>query len=723
MLPGRQGGGSSNFLVAVRCRHLDAREEAAASLRFARRGGTRLHCVFLNRPAPSSLTPEATAAAYFPRGGGSRASVVLVDPDACTDFTAKGRSSVVLAEGPSLLMQLGAEELQRVLTGHDGVRCFNFDEVFPPAVTNEEIYTALVQGLVIAAENGYNGTVFAYGQTGTGKSYTVFGERDNGVPGLCTLVAADLFGQRSRPAWLHDTCVPVSGVGGPSQQGRESKRMVFVSFIELYNERLRDLLVDPATATQAASAPSQKEGSRGRRLLFSRYDDLDIVEHPVHGVQVPHAKSIRVRCVEELERLLEEGDRRRTKASTASNKLSSRSHAILQFTVRLCMGAAGDQGDACCTRHIVADRSETQALCSFLTAKLWMVDLAGSERVSGFESLTTAVATAGSVAHGTCGVPHQRDSRRREGSNINRSLLALGNCIKALGRACRQQQQQQHMYTASGDSSSCTFHSLRHQKQHAIHTGYKTAAFEVHVPYRDSKLTRLLKDSLGGNTRTVMLATISPSCTSFEETLSTLKYASRARRITRQVRQNILVEAADGEEGEDRNDEGEKEEELPETVHGGSRGASSDGNGKWASERESNHRLRLLELEAEVRCLQTQLHVARAAARKMGLPRSIEDDVKEVAPVVSTTTASSVVSDGESGKLMELDRCWEIYEQTRCELQALVRERATASARRENGLGIPRDLGNKGPIRELLRQERKNALLWERQRRIDAFLL
>ncbi|EKF38153.1 kinesin-like protein, putative [Trypanosoma cruzi marinkellei] len=499
--------------------------------------------------------------------------------------------------------------------------------------------------------------------------------------------------------------------------------MIFVSFLELYNERLRDLLVDPATATQAASVPSQEEGIRSRRLLFSRYDDLDIVEHPVHGVQVPHAKSIRVRCVEELEKLLEEGDRRRTKASTASNKVSSRSHAILQFTVRRCMGAAVDQGDASCTRHIVTDRRETQALCSFLTAKLWMVDLAGSERVSGFESLTTAVATAGNVAHGTCGVPHQRDSRRREGSNINRSLLALGNCIKALGRACRQQQQQQHMYSASGDSSSSTLHSLRQPKQHAIHTRYKTAAFEVHVPYRDSKLTRLLKDSLGGNTRTVMLATISPSCTSFEETLSTLKYASRARRITRQVRQNVLVEAADGDEGENETDEGEKEEELPETVHGGSRGALPDGNGKWASERESNNRLRLLELEAEVRSLQTQLHVAQAAAKKMGLPRFIEEEVKDVTPVVETTAASSVVSDGENGKRIELDRCWKIYEQTRCELQALVRERATASAGRENGLGILRDLGNKGPIRELLRQERKNALLRERQRRIDAFLL
>ncbi|RNF03811.1 putative kinesin-like protein [Trypanosoma rangeli] len=711
MLPGRQGSERANFVVAVRCRRLDAREEVAASPRLVRRGSGRQSCILLNCPAPPSTVPAATVRPV--ERGESQASVVLVDPYARGDATALWRSCAASPEGSSLQLQLDVEGLRRALSGQDGVRCFNFDAVFPPSATNEEIYAALVQRLVIDAENGYNGTVFAYGQTGTGKSHTVFGEKGEGVPGLCTLVAADLFGQRSRPTWLPGTGVPACVVRGPPQQEMVQRSMIFVSFMELYNERLRDLLVDPATVAAAESVQGWMKGMRCGRPSSCRYDDLEVVEHPLHGVQVPHATRVRVHCVAELEQLLEEGGGRRTKAATATNKASSRSHAIVQFTVRRCIGDVLEAADAGGGRHVEADRREAQVLCSFLTAKLWMVDLAGSERVSGFASLTAAAPAGRSGAHGIGGVPCQLDGRRREGANINRSLLALGNCIKALGTACRQQRRRGAVF--GGDAASYASHLRRQQ---TVFTRSKTSPWEVHVPYRDSKLTRLLKESLGGNTRTVMLATVSPSCTCFEETFSTLRYAARARSITRQVRQNFVVAAADSEDEADA--EGNVEA-VPTTAHGGDCGASSDRDRAWVAERQANHRLRLLELEAEVRSLRTQLHVAEAATEKMGLPRS-GDDLTGVSPAVSAT-ASTVSSDSGTSEGIDVDRCWAIYNQTRRELQALLQERAAASARREDVAGGPRILGNKEPIRELLRQERQNALLQERQRRIDAFLL
>ncbi|RNF23650.1 putative kinesin-like protein [Trypanosoma conorhini] len=708
MLPGRQGGGRANFVVAVRCRRLDAREEVVASPRFARCGSARQHCVLLNRPA--TPPPSAAAAAHSGGGGELQASVVLVDPDARGDPTARWRNcGAASPEGTSLQLRLDAEGLRRALAGLDGVRCFNFDAVFPPTATNEEIYAALVQRLVVAAENGYNGTVFAYGQTGTGKSHTVFGETDEGVPGLCTLVAADLFGQRRRPAWLPDPGAPARLVRAPSQQAREETSMIFVSFMELYNERLRDLLVDPATATAAEGVQGRMEGTRGRRPPSCRYDDLEVVEHPLHGVQVPRATSVRVRCVAELQQLLEEGGRRRTKAATTSNKASSRSHAIVQFIVRRRIGDVADAADARDARQVAAGRREEEALCSFLTAKLSMVDLAGSERVSGFAGLTTAASAEGSGAHSFGGVPRQPDSRRREGSNINRSLLALGNCIKALGTACRRPRR---MGAAFGSDTAAYVSHLRRQQALSAQGNAPTCA--AHVPYRDSKLTRLLKQSLGGNTQTVMLATVSPSCACFEETLSTLKYAARARSITRQVRQNFLLAASD-------NEADEAEGNVPPTAHDGGRVASSDNNCAWEAERQANDRLRLLELEAEVRSLRTQLHVAEAATEKLGLPRS-GGDLTDVTPVVSAA-ASTVGSDDVAGRSMDVDRCWAIYKETRRELRTLLQERATASARRENNAGGLRAWGSKGPIRELLRQERQNVLLRERQRRIEAFLL
>lgn len=192
-------------------------------------------------------------------------------------------------------------------------------------------------------------------------------------------------------------------------------------------------------------------------LLVDRNDPLMIVEDPHKGIMVPEITEFSVTHSEQVVNLLLLGNSRRTMAPTGGNQFSSRSHAILQVNVE--------------------QRTKTREKEEYITAKLLLVDLAGSER--------------GALEKGI---------RREEGANINKSLLALGNCINILS-----------------DKT-------------------KKGSF---VPYRDSKLTRLLKDSLGGNISTIMIACISPAPLSYDETLNTLKYASRARKIQKKITRNV----------------------------------------------------------------------------------------------------------------------------------------------------------------------------------------
>lgn len=185
-----------------------------------------------------------------------------------------------------------------------------------------------------------------------------------------------------------------------------------------------------------------------------------IVEDPVRGVFVPELKEIEVEHPRELIDLIIDGNSRRTMASTSANQFSSRSHAILQISIQ-------------------TSGNSLEMLDQIFYSKLSLIDLAGSERAASTSN---------------------RGQRMIEGANINKSLLALGNCINILS-----------------DKN-------------------KTGAF---VPYRDSKLTRLLKDSLGGNTKTCMIAWVSPSYYCYEETINTLKYAERAKNIKKKTRKNI----------------------------------------------------------------------------------------------------------------------------------------------------------------------------------------
>lgn len=187
-------------------------------------------------------------------------------------------------------------------------------------------------------------------------------------------------------------------------------------------------------------------------------------EDPVKGVSLAGATEFRVRTVDEVMVYLFQGNKRRTTESTNANQTSSRSHAVFQICLNLTPRARG-------------------AVFEENSGKLSLIDLAGSERGNATEN---------------------RGIRLREGAKINQSLLALANCINALGDRAKR---------------------------------------GTYIPYRDSKLTRMLKDSLGGNCKTVMIATVSPASSSFDETMNTLKYANRAKNITtRPIENKRLVE-------------------------------------------------------------------------------------------------------------------------------------------------------------------------------------
>uniref|UniRef100_A0A8C8BF34 Kinesin-like protein n=1 Tax=Otus sunia TaxID=257818 RepID=A0A8C8BF34_9STRI len=294
-------------------------------------------------------------------------------------------------------------------------KSYSFDVAFDATATQETVYRATTQSLVTVVISGSNATVFAYGPTGCGKTYTMLGT--DGEPGLCARTLGELF----------QAIEEASG---------DVEYEVSMSYLEIYNEMIRDLL-DPSLGC------------------------LQLREDAGGTVQVTGITQIPATSAHEVMQLLARGNRQRTQEPTAANPTSSRSHAVLQVTVRRRQRGGG-------LRH----------------GRLFMIDLAGSERAAQTRN------------HG---------QRMKEGAHINRSLLALGNCIKALSHR----------------------------------------ASSKYINYRDSKLTRLLKDSLGGNSHTVMIAHISPASTAFAESRSTLAYAHRAKSIRTTVRQDPLSVVAD----------------------------------------------------------------------------------------------------------------------------------------------------------------------------------
>ena len=301
----------------------------------------------------------------------------------------------------------------------------------------EDIYNALGEEFLDHNFEGYHTCIFAYGQTGSGKSYTMMGTPDQ--PGLIPRTCEDLF-QR------------IESCDSP-----HISYTVRVSYFEVYNEHVRDLL-----------APSHRSSSDHPYYLKIR-------ESPTEGPYVKDLTDVPVKNYAELLRWMHLGDASRTTASTKMNDTSSRSHAV--FTIMLKQ-----------IHHDISTDSTTERL-----ARIRLVDLAGSERAKATEAT---------------------GARLREGSNINKSLTTLGRVIAALA-------------------------DPRHAR---VHNGGKARSKDV-VPYRDSILTWLLKDSLGGNSKTAMIACIAPS--DYDETLSTLRYADQAKHIrTRAIVNQDSVSAA-----------------------------------------------------------------------------------------------------------------------------------------------------------------------------------
>ncbi|KAL3863235.1 hypothetical protein ACJMK2_005000 [Sinanodonta woodiana] len=330
-------------------------------------------------------------------------------------------NSIERKQGSYSVVDSNGEKKEVIIKEKLGVnpstRTFNFDHVFPPYSKQIDLYKTIVTPIIEEVLMGYNCTIFAYGQTGTGKTFTMEGERtddptltwdDDPLSGIIPRAMANIF----------DTL-----------QSQEVEFSIRVSFIELYNEELFDLL-----------------GSLEDTLRLKIYED----NARKGSVIIQGLEEIVVRSKEEVYEILERGAARRQTAATLMNAHSSRSHSVFSVTI-----------------HIKENTMDGEELLK--TGKLYLVDLAGSENIG----------RSGAV-----------DKRAREAGNINQSLLTLGRVITAL-------------------------------VEHA-----------PHVPYRESKLTRLLQDSLGGRTKTSIIATISPASSCLEETLSTLDYAFRAKNIT-----------------------------------------------------------------------------------------------------------------------------------------------------------------------------------------------
>ncbi|XP_058760971.1 kinesin-like protein KIN-8A [Vicia villosa] len=289
-------------------------------------------------------------------------------------------------------------------------RHFSFDGSFTDSATQLQVYSTTTSELVEAVLQGRNGSVFCYGATGAGKTYTMLGTVEN--PGVMVLAIKDLFSKIR-------------------QRSCDGSHVVHLSYLEVYNETVRDLLCP------------------GRPL---------VLREDKQGIMAAGLTQYRASSADEVMVLLQQGNRNRTTEPTRANETSSRSHAILQVVVE----------------YRVRDATTTNIVNR--VGKLSLIDLAGSER---------ALAT------------DQRTLRSLEGANINRSLLALSSCINALVEG------------------------------------------KKHIPYRNSKLTQLLKDSLGGICNTVMIANISPSSLSFGETQNTVHWADRAKEIRLKVCETI----------------------------------------------------------------------------------------------------------------------------------------------------------------------------------------
>ncbi|PKU83466.1 kinesin-like protein KIN-7L [Dendrobium catenatum] len=297
---------------------------------------------------------------------------------------------------------------------------FAFDHVFEQSSTNASVYDILIKSIIQAAINGFNGTAFAYGQTSSGKTFTMNGSQLD--PGIIPQAVRDIF----------DTTHMIT----------DREFLVRVSYMEIYNEEINDLL----------SLGNQR---------------LPVHESLERGVYVAGLREEIVNSADQVLELIKLGEANRHVGETNMNVRSSRSHTIFRMVIES------------------SAKDSTSSVDAIRVSVLNLVDLAGSERI--------AKTGAGGV-------------RLKEGKHINKSLMILGNVINKLS---------------------------------------ENGKHRAHIPYRDSKLTRILQPALGGNAKTSIICTVAPEEVHIEETKGTLQFASRAKRITNCAQVNeVLTDAA-----------------------------------------------------------------------------------------------------------------------------------------------------------------------------------
>lgn len=316
--------------------------------------------------------------------------------------------------GDRVAVTVGGGEVCVQLSQSAEPRSFTFDYGYSMEATQQQVQQDLGQNLLANAIDGYNSCLFAYGQTGAGKSWSITGDRSQQESrGLLPRISEGL-------------------VDSLSTDANTKEFQILCTYLEIYQEKMRDLMVKQSPL-------------------------LEVRKHPVQGVYVPGLTGVIVKSYEDIEAILDTGNSHRQVAATAMNATSSRSHAVFTMNITQVLQDGCSRG-----------------------SQLHIVDLAGSER----QKKTAA-----------------EGDRLKEGAMINQSLTVLGQVIFALA-------------------------------------GQATSKKAQHVPFRDSKLTYLLSDSLSGNSRTVMIAAISPAADNMEETLTTLRFAQSVKKIKTTVSKN-----------------------------------------------------------------------------------------------------------------------------------------------------------------------------------------
>jgi len=430
------------------------------------------------------------------------------------------RRVVVQDVGENPSEKLGTRTSERANIAH----VYEFDLVFDHKSSQAEVYEKACRPIVASALQGYNGTILAYGQTGTGKTFTMEGSSDMGGSGPARSKRKGSLARRrsrgsiskSREASVEETSKGTVGANlDNEEQGNldqnagiiprsfgqifqhvaenpDTQFLIRASYLEIYEEQIRDLLRGDKTSQR-----------------------LELHERPDTGVYVKDLTSFVCKSMGEMERVMRVGNQNRIVGATDMNEHSSRSHAIFMITIEQQQlkqqtgqdgGKRGEKMDfpssaghseasrvlrgaaSAGVRSAKSSKSSDFSKRVIRVGKLNLVDLAGSERQSKTNSF---------------------GQRQRESIKINLSLSALGNVINSLMKMQLKQKQQQQQEQQQSNNS----------------------AINTHTPYRDSKLTRLLQDSLGGNAKTLMIANIGPASYNHDETISTLNYASRARCI------------------------------------------------------------------------------------------------------------------------------------------------------------------------------------------------